>query len=366
VGVAKNAPSFFLRGTCNIKGDGRMAKVEITRGKFENINALANERGIIAAAAMDQRGSLKKAIAKARGADGKATAEDMTEFKTAVTKVLTRHATAILMDPEYGLPALQEKAPSAGVLLAYEKTGYDASQSGRLPDLLDEWSVRRLVEAGANAIKILLYYNPDDDARINTIKQAFIERVGAECIAYDIPFFLEPLAYNDALGDEKGSDFAKSKPVLVMRYMEEFAKPKYGVDVLKVEVPVNMAYVEGTQAFSGTKVYSRNEAMLLFREAASVSTKPFIYLSAGVTDAVFRETLQLANEADVNYSGVLCGRATWQDGIPVYAKEGRAALEVWLEDRGVQNLNALNEVIAQGAKPWWTIYGGKENIEVVG
>ena len=196
-----------------------------------------------------------------------------------------------------------------------------ASQ-GRLPDLLDEWSVRRLVEAGANAIKILLYYNPDDDARINTIKQAFIERVGAECIAYDIPFFLEPLAYNDALGDEKGPEFAKSKPELVMRYMEEFAKPKYGVDVLKVEVPVNMTYVEGTQAFGGTKVYSRNEAMLLFREAASVSTKPFIYLSAGVTDAVFRETLQLANEADVNYSGVLCGRATWQDGIPVYAQRG--------------------------------------------
>ena len=45
-----------------------MAKVQMTRGKFENINALANERGVIAAAAMDQRGSLKKAIAKARGA----------------------------------------------------------------------------------------------------------------------------------------------------------------------------------------------------------------------------------------------------------------------------------------------------------
>jgi tagatose 1,6-diphosphate aldolase len=270
------------------------------------------------------------------------------------------------MDPEYGLPALKDKDPSAGVLLAYEKTGYDASQPGRLPDLLDEWSVRRLVEAGANAIKILLYYNAADDTHINTIKHAFIERVGAECIAYDIPFFLEPLAYNDALGDEKGPEFAKHKPELVMKYMEEFAKPKYGVDVLKVEVPVNMTYVEGTQAFGGTRVYSRDEAMRLFREAASASTKPFIYLSAGVTDAVFRETLQLANEADVNYSGVLCGRATWQDGIPVYAKEGRAALEAWLEDRGVQNLNALNEVIAQGAKPWWTIYGGKDNIEVVG
>ena len=100
-----------------------------------------------------------------------------------MTKVLTRHATAILMDPEYGLPALRTRTRSAGVLLAYEKTGYDATPAGRLPDLLDEWSVRRLVEAGANAIKILLYYNPDDDARINTIKQAFIERVGAECPA---------------------------------------------------------------------------------------------------------------------------------------------------------------------------------------
>jgi tagatose 1,6-diphosphate aldolase len=343
-----------------------MANLQMTRGKFAGITALANERGVIAAAAMDQRGSLQKAIAKARGADGKATPEDLTEFKTIVTKVLTRHATAILMDPEYGLPALKAKDPAAGVLLAYEKTGYDANQQGRLPDLLDEWSVRRLAAAGANAVKILLYYNPADDKRINTIKHAFIERVGAECRAYDIPFFLEPLGYDDEVGDEKGPDFAKVKPEVVMKYMEEFAKPQYGVDVLKVEVPVNMIYVEGTQAFGGTKVYSRQEALRLFREAASASTKPFIYLSAGVSDAVFRESLQLANEADVNYSGVLCGRATWQDGIPIYAKEGRAALEAWLEDRGVRNLNALNEVIAQGAKPWWTIYGGKDNIEVVG
>jgi tagatose 1,6-diphosphate aldolase len=40
------------------------------------------------------------------------------------------------------------------------------------------------------------------------------------------------------------------------------------------------------------------------------------------------------------------------------------ALEAWLEDRGVQNIKALNAVLATGAKPWWTLYGGKENIEV--
>lgn len=341
-----------------------MTKVKMSKGKFNGINACANQYGMIAAAAMDQRGSLQKAIGKARGEGGKASTEDMAMFKTAVTKVLTKHATAILMDPEYGLGALESKDPQAGVLLAYEKTGYDATVKGRLPDLLSEWSVRRLVEAGADAIKILLYYNPVDDPKINVIKQAFIERVGAECQANDVPFFLEPLAYDDAM-DEKGFEFAKRKPEMVARYMAEFSKPRYGVDVLKVEVPVNMKFVEGTRAFTGQTAYTHTEAMEHFRNAASVATKPFIYLSAGVTDEIFRETLELATEAGTNFSGVLCGRATWQEGIPVYATQGYDALVAWLEDRGVKNVQALNAILEKGAKPWWTIYGGKDNIELV-
>lgn len=343
-----------------------MAKVTMTRGKFEGISACADERGVIAAAAMDQRGSLKKAIAKARGEGGAASNADLTEFKTIVTKILTQHSSAILMDPEYGLPALQAKAPDAGVLLAYEKTGYDASVKGRLPDLLPEWSVRRLVEAGADAIKILLYINPFDDAKINTIKYAFIERIGAECAACDVPFFLEPLAYDDDVGAESSFEFAKVKPKYVTAYMEEFSKARYGVDVLKVEVPVNMKFVSGTRAFNGDQAaYTREEAAQLFRDSAAAATKPFIYLSAGVTDEIFRETLELAAEAGTVFSGVLCGRATWQDGIPIYGANGVDALESWLNDRGVQNIEALNEVLAKGAKPWWSVYGGKENIEII-
>ncbi|MFN8456075.1 MAG: hypothetical protein U0401_15645 [Anaerolineae bacterium] len=127
----------------------------MTAGKFKGINTIANEQGVIAALAMDQRGSLQKSISKARGADGPVTGDDLRAFKAAVTKILTQHASAILLDPEYGLEALPGRAPGTGVLLAYEKTGYDANVKGRLPDLLPEWSVRRLVEAEANAIKIL-------------------------------------------------------------------------------------------------------------------------------------------------------------------------------------------------------------------
>jgi tagatose 1,6-diphosphate aldolase len=338
--------------------------VRITKGKVAGIDACANDRGVIAAAAMDQRGSLEKAISKARGG-APATAEDLSQFKKAVSTVLTRHATAILLDTEYGTKAIQARAKGTGVLLAYEKTGYDTTDDSRLPDLLPDLSVRRLVAAGASAIKVLLYYNPAHPETVNVKKKAFIERIGAECAASDVPFFLETICYNDALGDAKGVEFAKAKPQYVKAYMQEFSKPQYGVDVLKVEVPVNMTYVEGIKTFGGTRAYTRKEAMGLFQETARAAGLPFIYLSAGVSDDVFRETLELATEAGTPFSGVLCGRATWQEGIPVYATKGYDALVGWLEDRGVKNIEALNQILARGAKPWWDFYGGKKKIEIV-
>ncbi|MBE3558929.1 MAG: tagatose 1,6-diphosphate aldolase [Ktedonobacteraceae bacterium] len=341
-----------------------MARVQISKGKFNGLQTCANKQGVIAAAAMDQRGSLKKGLEKAGGRPF--AAEDLTAFKTKVTKVLTRYASAILLDPEYGLPALEERAPGSGVLLAYEKTGYDTSVKGRFPDLLDHWSVRRLSEAGANAVKILMYYNPHDDASINEVKHAFIERVGSECVALDIPFFLEPVTYDDNY-DEKGLEYAQLKPEYVAATMEEFSKDRYGVDILKVEIPINLAYLRGSRAYKGGDyAYDHETALEHFRAAASVAKKPFIYLSAGVDNEVFLESLELAIESGVPFSGVLCGRATWKEGIPVFAKNGPAALEEWLLDQGVKNIQALNEILAKGAHAWYSFYGGLDNIEVVG
>ncbi|MGB7683094.1 MAG: tagatose 1,6-diphosphate aldolase, partial [Candidatus Acidiferrales bacterium] len=301
--------------------------MKITPGKQKGMKAVSNERGVIAAAAMDQRGSLMSAIAKDKGIEKKAvTPEMMAEFKTAVVRILTPYASAILLDPEYGLEAAKARAKNAGLLLAYENSGYDNTRPGRLPDLLDVWSVRRLVAAGADCIKILLYYTPFDPPAINEIKHAWTERIGAECTAADVPFFLEFVGYEEG-GDEKGIAFARKKPEIVTRSMEEFSKPQYGVDVLKVEVPVNMAFVAGTKACKGESAYTRDQAKECFRRAAAVAKKPFIYLSAGVGNDVFSETLELAAESGTNFSGVLCGRATWKEGIPVYAKQGLKALE---------------------------------------
>jgi len=330
--------------------------MKITPGKQKGLKAVSDGRGVIAAAAMDQRGSLKSAIAKEKGVDkSQVPPEMLEEFKICVTRALTPHASAILLDPEYGLPAARARASNAGLLLAYENSGYDNTRPGRLPDLLDVWSARRLQAAGADCVKILLYYNPFDSHEVNDIKHAWTERIGSECAAVDIPFFLEFVGYEEK-GDEKSLEYAKKKPEIVAKSMEEFSKPQYGVDVLKVEVPVNMAYVAGSKASKGASAYSREEAKELFRKAAESAKKPFIYLSAGVDNDVFLETLELASEAGAPYSGVLCGRATWKEGIPVYAKQGAKALEDWLNVEGLKNINNVNSRLST-AKPWYSFYG---------
>jgi tagatose 1,6-diphosphate aldolase len=334
----------------------------MTAGKLAGMKAVSDARGVIAAAAMDQRGSLQKALAKERG--GSVGDHEMEEFKTLVTEVLTKHASAILLDPEWGLPASKRRDRNAGLLLAYEKTGYDKTGPGRLPDLLDDWSVRRLKEAGADCIKILLYYTPDDPKDVNDQKHAWVERIGDECRSNDIPFFLELVGYEEGV-DEKGAEFARKKPGVVLGSMREFTNDRYNVDVLKVEVPINMKFVEGTKAFGGTKVYSKEEAKDAFRRAADVATKPFIYLSAGVSNAEFTESLELAAQSGVPFSGVLCGRATWKDGIPVYAKQGAAAFEQWLQSEGVKNINNVNDHLTP-ARPWYAFYGARSADELRG
>ncbi len=324
---------------------------------MKRMKALANERGVIAATAMDQRGNLQKALATMRGVDvHEITPAMMSEFKVAVSRILTPHASAILLDPEFGLEAGRARAPNAGLLLAYELSGYDTSQSGRLPDLLPHVSVKRLVEWGADAVKILIYYSPFDDPAVNDVKHAFMERVGAECETHEIPFFLEIVGYDPKGGDEKSLEYARHKPEIVKKSMEVFSRPEFRVDVLKVEVPVNVEFVEGSVAFRGQKAYTREEACRHFREAAAMAAKPFIYLSAGVSTAHFIESLTIASEAGTDYSGVLCGRATWKDGIPVYARQGLKALEEWLQRDGVRNINAVNAGL-QSAHPWYEKLG---------
>ena len=317
----------------------------MTEEKRQFIKQLCNEDGVIGALAIDQRGALKKMITKFKGSD--AEKAEIIEFKEIVSSQLTKYASSILLDPEYGLPAASVRAETAGLLLAYEKTGYDASTPGRLPDLLSIWSVKRLKEAGADACKFLLYYDVDESDEINDQKHAFIERIGSECQAENLPFFLELVSYEANISDATSREYAIKKPHKVIEMMKEFSDPRYGVDVLKVEVPVNMNYVEGYA--TGEVIHTKAEAANFFKEQSEATNLPFIFLSAGVKAELFQETLRFAKNAGSTFNGVLCGRATWADGVESYIVDGKEAAVEWMNTQGRKNIEELNAVLKETA-----------------
>lgn len=147
--------------------------------------------------------------------------------------------------------------------------------------------MQRLKANGADAVKVLLYVDIDEGKEVNDIKEAFIERIASECKAEEMPFFLELVSYDAHITDEK--EYATLKPRKVIDAMKVYSQERFGVDILKVEVPVNMKYVESFA--EGEILYSREEAAAFYKEQSEATHLPFIFLSAGVSAQLFQETL---------------------------------------------------------------------------
>ncbi|WP_174720723.1 tagatose-bisphosphate aldolase [Streptococcus periodonticum] len=309
--------------------------------KQKKLKRLCDKNGIIGALAIDQRGALRRML----GED--TPVEQLETFKVLVSKYLTKYASSILLDPELGWKAAEARDKNAGLLVAYEKTGYDKTVPGRYPDLVENVSVQRLKANGADAVKVLLYIDVDEDRAVNDVKEAFIERIASECKAEDMPFFLELVSYDAKVTDEK--EYAKLKPRKVIEAMKLYSQERFGVDVLKVEVPVNMKYVEG---FAENEVlYTKEEATAFYKEQSDATSLPFIFLSAGVSAQLFQDTLHFAKESGSTFNGVLCGRATWTGATKAYQEGGEAATIKWLETIGKQNIVELDAVLQETATP---------------
>ena len=163
-------------------------------------------------------------------------------------------------------------------------------------------------------MKFLLYYDVDGDEYVNLQKQAYIERIGAECKAEDVPFFLEILTYDESISDNTSAAFAKVKPHKVNEAMKVFSDARFGIDVLKVEVPVNMTYVEGFA--EGEVVYTKEEAAKAFKDQEAASHLPYIYLSAGVSANFSKKRwylrLSQVQNSTVSFVDVLLGLALYK------------------------------------------------------
>ena len=116
----------------------------------------------------------------------------------------------MLLDPEYGLPATKALDEKAGLLLAYEKQVMTQQAQNAC---LTAWmfGLQNVLKKKADAVKFLLYYDVDSSDELNQEKQAYIERIGSECVAEDIPFFLEILAYDEKIAGRRFCRIRESK-----------------------------------------------------------------------------------------------------------------------------------------------------------
>jgi len=340
--------------------------VALPAGKLRNLTTLADEAGRLKMMAIDQRLSLERSLAKVLGRAG--TYEEVVRLKRAVTRVLAPLASAVLIDAEFGYSECVQVLPGrVGLLLALERPGFEEAgpeRRERRSALIEGWSITKARRAGANAVKLLLFYRPDASAETNEHQKTIARRVGEECARLEVPFLLELLGYPLGEPDAYSPEYARRTPEIA----REFARPEYGVDILKLEFPADLkhCYEFARRQFDDRErepVYDlaavRDHCRAL-NEAAGV---PWVILSAGVGIAEFLVNVDLAMAAGA--SGFLCGRAIWQGAVPLVADE--AAMTRYLETEGTVNFRKANAA-AEAARPWFNHprYGGRENLAVEG
>ena len=291
--------------------------------------------GAIHGVAVDAGSGLAAGIAEARGAH--AQDDELLTFKRAVVETLGPGASTILVDAACGRDLLGNFPVGCAPMLAFEADVYHISDEDRITVLPDNLTVEDYPALGVKDLKFFIYFAPDDEPALNARKQDLVAEIGARCRAAGVRYLMEPLVYHPTL-QPGTAEYAAAKPDLVRRATEVFAQPRFAVDVLKVEVPVDLNFVEGF----GQPEMTRSDALDAFRAAAAPAEGlGVVYLSAGVPFEAFEASLRMAREAGVAFDGFMCGRAIWSDAVAVVGTEGEAGLRSWLADVGCARLARL-------------------------
>ena len=316
-----------------------MKKLSI--GKIRGLQQLANGKGILAMAALDHRGSLRKMLDEKR--PGNVGYQTMVDFKLDLCRVLAPHASAILLDPVYGAGqaiAAGVLPKSTGLLVSLEESGYSGQPEARITDLLPDWSVRKIKRMGATGAKLLLYYRPDVDVakrQLNTV-----EKLAADCIEQDMPFVVEPMSYRVETTESNPQDFARIKPQLVVETAKQITS--LPIDVLKAEFPADLEYDKDKSRLLDS-CHQLNEA----------SQVPWVLLSAGVNFDLFYQEVEVACRAGA--SGFLAGRALWQEATQISSRQERLS---FLETTVITRFESLSKLANSYGVPWYDKLGADE------
>lgn len=326
-----------------------MGTVQLTPGKLWGMRRMADANGIFKMTAVDQRPPITGPIAKHLGTE-KAPWEEVARFKRLLVETLQNNSTAMLLDPHYAIPhAIDAMDPCRGLIVTLEDSVFRETPGGRLSSTIDAWSVGKIKRMGGDAVKVLAWYRPDAAADVCRAQQDFTKRIGEACANYDIPFLFELLVYPLTDDTHQTGDYVEMKGKKadhVLASVEEFAKPDYGIDVFKLESPVNAGDVDGS-----------SEVQRAFDEMGHIAGRPWVMLSAGAGKPEFRRILEHAFRAGA--SGFLAGRAIWLEAFEHYPDW--AAIRCELESGAVDYLAEIAGLAERQAKDWrrHACYGGE-------
>jgi tagatose 1,6-diphosphate aldolase len=313
----------------------------LTPGKLWGLRRMSDARGIFKMTAVDQRPPIKGPIAKHLGVD-EAPWDQVARFKQLLVETLQDQSTAMLLDPHYAIPrAIDILSPAKGLIVTLEDSVFSETQGGRLSSNINDWSVGKIKRMGGDAVKVLAWYRPDAEQEVVRAQQDYVKKIGEECAQYDIPFLFELLVYPLAVDADQTKEYVEMKGKKadnVLGSVEEFAKPDYGIDVFKLESPVNAADADGSA-----------DVQALFDEMGRLANRPWVMLSAGAGKAEFKNVLSHAFKAGA--SGFLAGRAIWLDAFSAYPDWDR--IEAELRQGAVQYMGEISNLADELAASWW-------------
>ncbi|WP_027532741.1 tagatose 1,6-diphosphate aldolase [Bradyrhizobium sp. WSM3983] len=323
-----------------------------TIGKNRGLARLADADGHFRMVALDQRPPLFDAIAKAKGITREQVEySDVTAAKRLLVENLAPHCSSMLFDPNFAVPAaIDLLPPRCGLIMTLEEHRVEETAGGRKSRAITNWSVEKIRAMSGDAVKVLAWYRPDADAAVNEHQKTFVREIGEDCARHDIPYVLELLVYPFLGSANHTADYVESPgklPALVVESVREFAKPDYGVDLLKLESPLAANSLPARDGSAEAKAAQKEFDAIgdICRERGI----PWVLLSGGAAPEEFERVLDYSYAAGA--SGFLAGRTIWLDAVLKNFPD-RAAVSASLRKDGLGVLGRLNELTTGKGRPW--------------
>ena len=312
--------------------------MQLSPGKLLGMKRLADNNGIFKMTATDQRPPIKNPIAKHLNIN-EAPWGEVARFKKMLIESLQEQSTALLLDPHFAIPySMNIFNPKKGLVVTLEDSIFLDTNEGRISQNIDNWSVSKIKRMGADAVKVLAWYRPDAGKRVLEAQQQYVQKIGDECAKHDILFLFELLVYplsRDIHQTKEYVEMQNKKTVHVLESVREFSDKKYGIDVFKLESPVNVNKISDSD-------------LNTFKEMGEIAGRPWVMLSAGAGKKEFKQVLRLAFKAGC--SGFLAGRAIWLDAFMHYPNWDK--IQTQLESNAKDYLYEIGEIANEAALSW--------------